>query len=575
MRIPMAGGRAMPGNSMRGRRRAVSMSYPDSSFPSFPQSPVIISPPENQQSEFVVAPENQEFDFSFDAGILPPTPRYAVEERRAITPTPGHSNQSAQDPDLLGIPPRPVTAFSYRLNEPRARNANIYIEADPEREPEPEPKYEAPNSQTHNNTSRRRDDHLEALGSLNRAARLGAQASLFQRSRSFIFGPPQQFFDSASAQSGRMYGQAYLDHGAVQYQPTRRLADWLEGISLADSPPESKRVAFPEVNSSNGGQAGSSSLATLMEDEEMTWEGQTAATERPQTGLKRRGTDLDNGPSKRSRLSMPFKRAISRLSGGTKTRWSMGDVGTLMSRAGEAISRAGDTSGRGTPFSMMSRAFAPAPVISTRSLKICILGHAGAGKTTLINRLLMAAYLPGNPSVVTDFRTINTITSGDSPNKTVAQVELWDFPSHLAGQRHTHLTSTFFNAAIICYNIEDKRNLETDRRPTFPNLGLRFLTVPDPATNDQGKDAAAAVNAAGFAECSARTGENCRETWQSIVDYLVQYQEENEKTLEHTRASMKGRGKMLEKMKETWHAFKKDKDVKEKRRSKEPKKGGN
>ncbi|KAK4179462.1 hypothetical protein QBC36DRAFT_385126 [Triangularia setosa] len=548
LRIPMAGGRALPGNSMRGRRRGMSTGYPNSSFPSFPQSRVVVIP-EPQKSQFIVAVENQEFDFSFDAGIQPPTPRYAVEDHRTITPTPGRSNQSAQNPRLLGIPPRPVTAFSYRLNEPRARNANIYIAPDPEREPEPEPKHEPPRSPSKMN-NRCQDDHLEALGSLNRAARLGTQSSLFQRSRSFIFGPPQEIFDSASAQAGRMYGQAYLDHGAVQYQPTRRLVDWLEGISLADGPPESKRVAFPEINSSNEGHAGSSSLATLMEEDEMTWE--DPAAERRRTDTKRRSVDLDSGPSKRSRLSMPFKRAISRLSGGNKNRWSMGDVGTLMSRAGEAMSRAGE-SGRGTPFSMMSRAFAPATVISTRNLKICILGHAGAGKTTLINRLLMGAYIPGNLSAATDLRTLNTITSGDSPNKTVAQVELWDFPSHLAGQRHTHLTSNFFNAAIICYDIEDRRNLESI---------------------SAGKDAAAAISAAGFAECSAKTGENCAETWQSIVDYLVENQEKNERTMEHTHASMKGRGKMLEKVKETWRGFKKDKDVKEKLKSRESKEGG-
>ncbi|KAK4204729.1 hypothetical protein QBC40DRAFT_303318 [Triangularia verruculosa] len=595
LRIPMAGGRALPGNSMPGRRRAVTPRFParETDLPIRLRSvaaglqtlamaePLVIAPDDEEDTivaenqDFTIdaeAAENQEFDFSLDAGILPPTPRFDISESPAVPSSP-RSERPPQDPELLGIPSRPATAFSRRLNEPRARSANIYLAA-PDRDSkskfEQESTTESPNPPAKMNAPPR-DEHLEVLASLNRATELAAQSALLQRSRSYIFGPPEEIFESASAQAGRMYGQAYIDHGAVQYAPTRRLVDWLEGITLPERAFESRGVAFPEVNSSMGGQAGSSNLATLKEEDEDDCEESTIVRP-PTSGTKRqRDDDLESAPSKRSRLIMPIKRAVSRLSIGTKSRLPLADLGTVNSRGGEAMSRP-DESGRGTPFSVMSQAFARASAIKTRNLKICVLGHAGAGKTTLINRLLMEAYIPGTPSDVTDFRTINTMASGDSLNKAVAQVELWDFPSLLAGKRHTHLNSTFFNAAIICYDIQDKQNLATIS--TFPNLGLRFLSAPEPATGEQGHSAALAIGAVGFGELSAKTGENCRDTWQTIVDYLVANEEKKERTMTQTQASLKGSGKVLGKMKETWHSLT-DRITKEKKENQELKKDGN
>lgn len=428
-----------------------------------------------------------------------------------------------------------------------------------------------------------RDEHLEALASLNRAARLGAQSAQLQHSRSIILGPAEEFFDSASAQAGRLYGQAFLNQGEVTYLPSRRLEDWLEGISLSESPFGPQRVALPEVSSSNGGQAGS--LATVMEDDEVKMGEST--TENRQTGTKRQGADLEAGPSKRVKIAAPFRRALSRVSGGAVTRSSVDDHGSTMARAGTVMSHHVGESGRSTPFSMMSRVFVPAPVITTRNFKICVLGHPGTGKTTFLNRLVMGRYIPGAPSTSTEIRTISTMSTGDATRRTLAQVELWDFPGMIAGRHDTQLRSTFFNAAIICYDLEDYRNLDglstvwkpmlaaslhgdvpliviglkVDRRPTFPNLGLRFLVPPEPATDIQGETAAAAINAAGFAECSALTSENCQETWQSIVDYLVDIQEKHEKAIEEARAG-KGKEKMLEKAKKVWRGFKKEMDVK-------------
>ncbi|CAP70522.1 uncharacterized protein PODANS_3_5895 [Podospora anserina S mat+] len=543
MRIPMAGGRALPGSSMRGRQRALSASCAESSLP-----PLSASHLETHEFHYTLAPEDQEVDLHLDADILPPPPPRrlrSTEPHRSLIPTPGRSNRSFLDPDLLGLSPHPVTGFGFRLNEPRARNATIYLAAEPD----------SPLAATMNAP---RDEHLEALASLNRAARLGAQSAQLQHSRSIILGPAEEFFDSASAQAGRLYGQAFLNQGEVTYLPSRRLEDWLEGISLSESPFGPQRVALPEVSSSNGGQAGS--LATVMEDDEVKMGEST--TENRQTGTKRQGADLEAGPSKRVKIAAPFRRALSRVSGGAVTSSSVDDHGSTMARAGTVMSHHVGESGRSTPFSMMSRVFVPAPVITTRNFKICVLGHPGTGKTT---RLVMGRYIPGAPSTSTEIRTISTMSTGDATRRTLAQVELWDFPGMIAGRHDTQLRSTFFNAAIICYDLEDYRNLDglstVDRRPTFPNLGLRFLVPPEPATDIQGETAAAAINAAGFAECSALTSENCQETWQSIVDYLVDIQEKHEKAIEEARAG-KGKEKMLEKAKKVWRGFKKEMDVK-------------
>lgn len=135
--------------------------------------------------------------------------------------------------------------------------------------------------------------------------------------------------------------------------------------------------------------------------------------------------------------------------------------------------------------------------------------------------------------------------------------------------------STFFHAAVICYSIEDVHNLESlasvwkpaldaslhdrpffvlglkkDLRPTFPELGLAFLPATERVTSQHGFDAATITRASGYAECSAKTGENCFEAWEGIVSFVVSNLAETERELSRNKSAIY-RGKVKDGAKET------------------------
>lgn len=60
-----------------------------------------------------------------------------------------------------------------------------------------------------------------------------------------------------------------------------------------------------------------------------------------------------------------------------------------------------------------------------------------------------------SPSLAPDYKGL-TVRADDD---TIINVELWDFPGFVAGERVGRLLSTFFHAAIICFNLEDRENL--------------------------------------------------------------------------------------------------------------------
>lgn len=51
------------------------------------------------------------------------------------------------------------------------------------------------------------------------------------------------------------------------------------------------------------------------------------------------------------------------------------------------------------------------------------------------------------------------MVSARAEDGTLVNVELWDFPGCVAGERPGALLSNFFHAAIICFSLEDKENL--------------------------------------------------------------------------------------------------------------------
>ncbi|KAK4461801.1 P-loop containing nucleoside triphosphate hydrolase protein [Cladorrhinum samala] len=208
-----------------------------------------------------------------------------------------------------------------------------------------------------------------------------------------------------------------------------------------------------------------------------------------------------------------------------------------------------------------------------RKIKICLLGDTGAGKTALLNRLIYGTFHPPDPSIATDYRVLNTWVED---TKETVHVEVWEFPGNiLSAQRNVHLMSTFFHAAVICYSIEDVHNLESltsvwkpaldaslhdrplfvlglkkDLRPTFPELGLAFLPATERVTSQHGFDAATITRANGYAECSAKTGENCFEAWEGIVSFVVSNLVETERELSRNKSAI-FREKVKDSAKET------------------------
>ncbi|KAK0706960.1 hypothetical protein B0T26DRAFT_728718 [Lasiosphaeria miniovina] len=108
------------------------------------------------------------------------------------------------------------------------------------------------------------------------------------------------------------------------------------------------------------------------------------------------------------------------------------------------------------------------------------------------------------------------------------------------------MLATYFHAAVICYSVEDEANIETamnvwkpkldhsltecplfvlglkkELRPSFPSLGLSFLPTAVAASATLGRSRATQMRAAGFGECSAKTGDNVQEVWRGIVNFVV------------------------------------------------------
>ncbi|KAK3490399.1 uncharacterized protein B0T23DRAFT_319493 [Neurospora hispaniola] len=173
--------------------------------------------------------------------------------------------------------------------------------------------------------------------------------------------------------------------------------------------------------------------------------------------------------------------------------------------------------------------------------------------------------IPTAPSShATDYHSFSIIADDGK----LVTIELWDFPGNIANERTTQLASNFFQAAIICYSIEDVKNLpaicdtwkpkldrslidcprfllglKKDLRPAFPPLGLSFLPRKEPVMADMGRSAAYHSRVAGYGECSARTGENVDDAFRGIVNFTLSHMRKKEIGIAH--------GKRRDKAKET------------------------
>ncbi|KAK4141142.1 P-loop containing nucleoside triphosphate hydrolase protein, partial [Dichotomopilus funicola] len=223
--------------------------------------------------------------------------------------------------------------------------------------------------------------------------------------------------------------------------------------------------------------------------------------------------------------------------------------------AGAAVGGAGNGAGNGAG-SVRSGVLAVEEV--RRTIKICLVGDAGTGKTDFF-RAVMGSSFDTTTTSTTDLHFGSVVVR--TRHGTAANVELWDFPSSIATGHPGTLMSTFFHAAVICFALDDQKNLASvggvwkpkldmclhdgqtfvlglkrDLRPTFPGLGLNFLPPSSQRVSPEiGQQTASSIHANGYGECSVHANDNVLAAWEGMVHHIVSSLEARERTLRHTR----------------------------------------
>ncbi|KAG7285436.1 hypothetical protein NEMBOFW57_010063 [Staphylotrichum longicolle] len=372
--------------------------------------------------------------------------------------------------------------------------------------------------------------------------------------------------------TGGLWGQAYLvGQGNLHWETSPRMETWLERLQALSLEREEEEAA------ARGGEEGEAT-AHHVEDRARTGDKRSAPTDNDEDDDG--GGDAPDQPApKRSRVGAAIQRTLSRVSrrrAGTTSAAPAPSTSAFSSSAAAGNLTASNIAARDagasspvprpfspSPFGLLSRvgssvatAGAPSSLVASRNIKICLVGDVGAGKTALFNRLVDNSFVSTSPSLVPNFKTVRVRTSGDN----IVNVELWDFPGVVAGENGGPLLTTFFHAAIICFGLENKDNLASlsqvwkpklnaslhdqhvfvlglkrDLRPAFPTLALSFLPTAEPATSEMGRQAATAINASGYGECSALTNDNVQAAWEGIINHVVAGLEEHERTIRGER----------------------------------------
>ncbi|KAL2175344.1 P-loop containing nucleoside triphosphate hydrolase protein [Thermothelomyces heterothallicus CBS 202.75] len=364
-----------------------------------------------------------------------------------------------------------------------------------------------------------------------------------------------------------LWGRAYLvGQGQLHFEASPRMEDWLgklQALSLGRREEEGAMRAIRQRGSATdedtvhdaheNARAGDKRSAPLPADEDETGAPNQPARKRsrisavlqrtfPRLGRPRAATtgaiittSTGNGSSSGSRSS----------SGSSIPALLAAPSGTTPSAP--LLSHLVDAGGTAAELSSSSPASATTAqqrvqVSRSRTVKVCLVGDSGAGKTALFNRLAGRPFVPTSTSLVPDFSFV-TVRAHDG---SAVNVELWDFPGIVAGARPGPLLSTFFHAAIICFSLESKDNLRNvadvwkpklnaclhdqfifvlglkrDLRPAFPALDLSFLPTAEPATAEMGQQVAAEVDASAYGECSARTDDNVQGAWEGFINHVL------------------------------------------------------
>jgi small GTP-binding protein len=186
-----------------------------------------------------------------------------------------------------------------------------------------------------------------------------------------------------------------------------------------------------------------------------------------------------------------------------------------------------------------------------KTIRVALIGDTYVGKTTLLSRLFTDTYMPTEgPS---QHWTAKTHTLSISDN--LINLEAWDIPGAPAANSPDALSMAFFHAAIVCIDLENTyktdisaslpfhlnslRNslveapifvvgLKKDARQGFPTLRLTWLNEGSPIAKDTAERMARRIGAIEYLECSAKTGENVKQVFETIVKYVLQRRDEDD-----------------------------------------------
>ena len=163
--------------------------------------------------------------------------------------------------------------------------------------------------------------------------------------------------------------------------------------------------------------------------------------------------------------------------------------------------------------------------------KIVIFGDGGCGKTTLTQRFLTQLFVPDSTMTIgVDFE----VKSLEIDEKKV-KLQIWDFGGE---ERFRFLLPTYVKGAsggLFMYDITNYSSLAhiddwltTIKKETeilFPIVavgGKGDLTDEREVTAEEGINTAKTRNVDAFIECSAKTGENVDETFETLTRLMLQ-----------------------------------------------------
>ncbi|KAK3304111.1 P-loop containing nucleoside triphosphate hydrolase protein [Chaetomium strumarium] len=371
--------------------------------------------------------------------------------------------------------------------------------------------------------------------------------------------PPGRRPPALGPRAGGLYGQAYVvGAGRLHYEATSRMDDWigrLQVLSLErQQEEEEEEQQQQEVVGGSAVAAAVISPASENAARNGSSENARAGDKRssPSDGHNNAVADTDQPAPKRSRVGSIFRRNRAKA---TTASSPVAATGNMSAPPGgpSAISRVFFRAGSAVAATIASGTGASAV---PRTIKVCLVGDVGAGKTAFFNRLVGNPFTPTSPSLAPDFKTFTVHTEDD----TLVHVELWDFPGIVAGEPRGPLLSTFFHAAIICFSLEDKGNLaalsqvwkpkldgslhdgalfvlglKRDLRPSFPTLDLPFLPAKEPVSQALAVESARAIHANGYGECSAMADDNVQEAFNGMINEVINGLTAHERDMSRSR----------------------------------------